>query len=177
MQGFGNSAEFRQRSWYAGLKDLDVEDQELAAELAETFPAERMKHVYLYEETIDVLEKLKNNFKLLMLTNGSPDLQQTKLSLSPELKDYFDHIVISGDFGSGKPSVELFNYALSLLQVEKSEVIMVGDNPLTDILGASKFGIDSIWINHKTRAQSDVIPTFEIDRLREIMPIIKSLSK
>src|SRR5699024_11724514 len=74
---------------------------------------------YLYNETIEVLEKLKGKYELLMLTNGSPDLQQMKLSLSPELAPYFKHIVISGDFGKGKPSQEIFKYALSLLDVDK----------------------------------------------------------
>lgn len=168
--------QYRKQAWLNGLQELDIEEEQLAEELATTFPEERKKHIYLYEETIEILDALKDNYQLLMLTNGSPHLQHTKLSLSPELEPYFDHIVISGDFGSGKPSAEIFNYALSLLEVEKDEVIMIGDNPLTDILGASKIGIDSIWINHHNRELQEVTPTYEVSRLREIMPIIKSLS-
>ncbi|NLI68330.1 MAG: HAD family hydrolase [Bacilli bacterium] len=170
--------DYRKRAWFEGLQALDIEDEQLAEELAKIFPEERKKHVYLFEETIEVLDALKGKYRLLMLTNGSPHLQKTKLSLSPELAPYFEHIVISGEFGHGKPSTELFNYALSLLDgVEKNEVIMVGDNPMTDILGASKFGIDSIWINHDNREIEEVVPTYEVSRLREILPIIKSLSK
>ncbi|MBO1001586.1 HAD family hydrolase [Pseudogracilibacillus auburnensis] len=168
---------YRKQAWLQGLKDLDIEDEELAETLAKTFPEERKKHIFLYDETLEVLDALKGKYKLLMLTNGSPHLQHTKLSLSPEIEPYFDHIVISGDFGSGKPSTELFNYALSLLEVEKREVIMVGDNPLTDILGASKIGIDSIWINHHNKELTEVTPTYEVSRLKEIMPIIKSLNE
>ena len=167
---------FRKLAWSRGLNDMDIEDEALAETLAVTFPEERKKHVYLYDETVKVLETLHKDYELLMLTNGSPDLQHTKLSLSPELAPYFRHIVISGDFGSGKPNPAIFNYALSLLDVNKQDVIMVGDNPMTDILGASKVGIDSIWINHGTRELTDITPTYEIDRLREIFPIIKSLS-
>lgn len=169
--------EYRKQAWMNGLQDLDIEDEELAETLAKTFPEERKKHIYLYDETLEILDKLKGKYKLLMLTNGSPHLQYTKLSLSPELAPYFDHIVISGDFGQGKPSADIFNYALSLLEAEKNEVIMVGDNPLTDILGASRIGIDSIWINHHDRELTEVTPTYEVSRLREIMPIVKSLSE
>src|SRR5699024_4305205 len=126
---------YRKQAWLRGLLDLEIEDEDLAEELAKTFPEERKKHVYLYEETLAVLDKVKGDYKLLMLTNDSPHLQHTKLSLSTELAPYFDHIVISGAFGKGKPAVEIFNYALSLLEVEKSEVVMIGDNPMTDILG------------------------------------------
>ena len=54
---------------------------------------------------------------------------------------------------------------------------MMGDNPKTDILGASKVGIDSIWINHHGRELTEITPTFEVNRLKEILPIIKSLSE
>lgn len=168
---------YRKQAWLRGLQDLDIEDETLAEELALAFPEERKKQVFLYEETIEVLEALKGEYKLLMLTNGSPDLQHTKLSLSPELAPYFDHIVISGAFGQGKPSVDIFNYALSLLEVDKGEAVMIGDNPLTDILGASRVGMDSIWINHHNRELTEVTPTFEVKRLKEIMPIIKQLSE
>lgn len=169
-------SEYRKRSWQEGLKELDIEDERLAEQLAHQFPKERKKHIYLYDETIDVLKKLKNKYKLLLLTNGSPSLQQLKLSLSPELEPYFDYIVISGDFGKGKPSTEIFNYALSLLEVEKNETVMIGDNPFTDILGAIKAGIDSIWINHHKKELEEITPTYEVNRLREILPIINSLS-
>lgn len=168
---------YRKQAWLQGLHDLEIEDEVLAEELAVLFPEERKKHIYLYDETIEVLNALKGKYKLLMLTNGSPDLQHMKLSYSPEIAPYFDHIVISGDFGQGKPSVDIFNYALSLLDVEKDEVLMVGDNPKTDILGASCVGIDSVWINHHGRALTDITPTFEAKRLKEVLNIIKSYEK
>lgn len=169
--------DFRKRTWLEALKDVEIEDEVLAEELAIMFPQERKRHIYLYEETLDVLNALKDDYKLLMLTNGSPDLQHMKLSYSPELAPYFDHIVISGGFGQGKPSVDIFNYALSLLEVEENETIMIGDNPNTDILGASRVGIDSIWINHHDRELTEVTPTYEVSRLKEIMKIIQSYNK
>lgn len=168
---------FRKQAWLQGLIDVEIEDETLAGELAVLFPEERKKHIYLYEETLDVLNKLKGEYKLLMLTNGSPDLQYMKLAYSPELAPYFDHIVISGAFGQGKPSADIFNHALNLLDVDKGEAIMVGDNPNTDILGASRVGMDSIWINHQTRELTDITATYEVDRLKEIMPIIASYKK
>ena len=165
---------FRKQAWSKGLQDVGIEDEALAAELAVLFPEERKKHIYLYEETLEVLEELKGEYKLLMLTNGSPDLQHMKLSYSPELVPYFDEIVISGAIGQGKPSEKIFKHALHLLNVDTDEAIMIGDNPNTDILGAVRLGMDSIWINHRTRPEVDVTPTYEVDRLKEVIPIINS---
>src|SRR5699024_2059445 len=100
--------DYRKTSWENDLKALNINDEELAVELAEVFPKERRKHIYLYEETLTVLDELKKKHKLLMLTNGAPSLQYEKLKLSPELSPYFDYIVISGEFGEGKPEPAIF---------------------------------------------------------------------
>ncbi len=64
---------------------------------------------------------------------------------------------------------------MNLLNVEKNETIMVGNNPYSDILGATRSGIDSIWINHHNETIEDVTPTYEVKRLKDILSIIKSL--
>ena len=37
--------------------------------------------------------------------------------------------------------------ALNLLDLKKEEVIMIGDQVFTDVLGANRFGIKSILVN------------------------------
>ena len=110
-----------------------------------------------------------------MLTNGSPDLQNTKLSITPELVPYFDQIVISGDFGKGKPDPTIFEHALARMSLNKDEVLMVGDNLMTDILGANRVGIKSVWINRHDKERNEVVPTFEIKHLEELFAIIEAL--
>src|SRR5699024_4112160 len=97
--------------------------------------------------------------KLLMLTNGAPSLQYEKLKLSPELSPYFDYIVISGEFGEGKPEPAIFEHAINLLEVEKDETIMVGNNPQSDILCATRAGIDEICNNHNKEYIDEVTAT------------------
>ncbi|WP_284035899.1 HAD family hydrolase [Neobacillus sp. 114] len=166
---------YRKDAWTAGLKALGVDDPEFGQELAERFPAERRKLPFLYEETFKTLDTLKGKYKLLLLTNGSPDLQNTKLTITPELVPYFDQIVISGDFGRGKPDPTIFEHALSRLSLQKDEVIMVGDNLMTDILGANRAGIKSVWINRHNKERNEVIPTFEIHQLEELFTILEKL--
>ncbi|MGG1400297.1 HAD family hydrolase [Bacillus salipaludis] len=166
---------YRKDAWTAGLKKLGVDDPDFGYELAERFPEERRKTPFVYEETFKTLDALKGNYRLLLLTNGSPDLQNTKLTITPELVPYFDKIVISGDFGRGKPDPSLFEHALSLMELEKEEVIMVGDNLMTDILGANRAGIQSVWINRHEKDRNEVIPTYEIKHLEELFPIIEEL--
>lgn len=168
---------YRKEAWYRGLLKLGIDDAAFAAELGERFPAERRKKPFVYEDTFAVLDQLKGKYKLLLLTNGSPDLQNTKLEITPELVPYFDHIVISGAFGRGKPDPSIFEHALSLVQVDKENVIMVGDNLMTDILGASRAGIKSVWINRHNKERNEVMPDFEITRLEELFDILEQLNQ
>jgi len=166
---------YRKESWTRGLKACGIDDPEFGHELAERFPAERRKKPFVYEESFQVLDELKKKYKLLLLTNGSPDLQNTKLTITPELVPYFDQIVISGAFGRGKPDPSIFLHALSLMGLEKDEVIMVGDNLMTDILGANRAGIKSVWINRHNKERNEVIPTYEIKHLEELYGILEDL--
>jgi len=165
--------EYRKKAWTEGLKAMGVNDPEFGEELGETFPAMRKKHPLLYEDSLPVLQKLKGKFKLILITNGSPDLQKTKLTLTPELAPLFDEIIISGDVGRGKPDPVIFEHALKLASVKAEEAMMVGDNLNTDILGANRTGIPSAWLNRKgKKANPDIRPTYEITKLEHLLELL-----
>ena len=167
---------YRKESWRRGLARVGVENESLAEMLAERFAAERRSRPYVYEETFDVLKELQGKVKLLLLTNGSPDLQQEKLDGVPELIPYFDHIVISGDFGKGKPDVSIFQHALELLGAKPGEAVMVGDKLTTDIKGGNAAGLHTVWINRVDRPKDPaIVPEFEIKHLSELHAILSKL--
>jgi putative hydrolase of the HAD superfamily len=166
---------YRKESWNKGLLSVGIDDDEFAALLAERFPEERRSKPFVYDDSYAVLDQLKGKYKLLLLTNGSPDLQNTKLNITPELVPYFDQIVISGAFGKGKPDPSIFEHALSLLEIDKEQALMVGDNLMTDILGAKRAGIKSVWINRHDKEQNEVVPDFEIHHLGELFDILEKI--
>ncbi|UFT99401.1 HAD-IA family hydrolase [Radiobacillus kanasensis] len=163
-------------AWTKGLFALGFDDPNLGEELAEIFPNMRHSSPFLYEDSLQVLEELQKDYRLLLLTNGSPQLQNTKLTITPELVPYFEHIVISGDFGIGKPDPSIFTHALELVSLSPDEVIMVGDNLLTDILGASQAGIPSVWINREEKDVHTVTPTHEIQSLSELPELLRKIN-
>ena len=164
---------YRREAWTNGLKSMGIEDAALGSTLADLFIAERKKSPFIYEETFAVLDQLKEQYKLVLITNGSPSLQQTKLEITPEIAPYFEHIIISGGFGVGKPNRTIFDHALSLSGVQPAEALMVGDNLMTDILGASYVGIPSVWINRDNHEPHEEIKaTYEIKNLEELFSIL-----
>jgi len=171
--------EYQRRAWTQGLKDAGIDDSDFGIELAEAFPDARKNSPFLFDDTLPVLEGVKKDYQLLLLTNGSPDLQHTKLDITPEIKKDIDKIIISGDFGKGKPDESLFQYALDECGVKKEEVIMVGDNLNTDIEGATRLGMFSCWVNWKQqkREETQSAPTYEISRLGELPALLEAISE
>lgn len=169
---------YQRDAWIRGLKKLGVDDELFGRELAEVFPKERKKHPYIYEETYTVLDRLKEQYQLILLTNGSPSLQQIKLTISPEIPPYFDHIIVSGAFGKGKPDASIFQHVLDTCGRQADESLMIGDNLLTDILGSNRVGMKNVWINRENKPKNDEVkPTYEITNLEELFPILDELNK
>ncbi|TDL31516.1 HAD family hydrolase [Jeotgalibacillus sp. S-D1] len=169
--------EYRKRVWTEALKSNGVHDENGGTWLSEQFIAHRKKNPVLYEETLQTLEILQQEgFRLLMLTNGAPSLQLEKLRITPELVPYFEHIVISGNVGVGKPDPAVFDHALRLMDLQASDVWMVGDNRGTDILGANRVNMKSVLIQHDKKEGANSNPSgspdLVIERLQDIVPLL-----
>lgn len=167
---------YRRDAWTNGLQAYGIDDTQLGEYLGEYFVQARKRSPFVYGETFDVLKQLKGKYQLVLLTNGAPSLQNTKLEITPELVPYFDHIIISGDFGKGKPDASIFDYVLKTANITAEDGIMVGDNLMTDILGSSRIHMKNVWINRENKERSEVVtPTFEIDDLCKLQEIIVAL--
>ncbi|MEA0553695.1 HAD family hydrolase [Lysinibacillus irui] len=167
---------YRAEAWTKGLAALNIDDAQFGAELGERFVAERKVSPFLYEDTFAVLDQLKGKYQLVLLTNGAPSLQNLKLEITPEIAPYFDHIIISGDFGKGKPDASIFEFVMEKASITADEAIMVGDNLNTDILGSSRVGMRNVWINRENNiANGAVTPTYEVDSLTALLELINKL--
>lgn len=167
---------YRKDAWTNGLKAIGIEDVVLGTELGERFVEERKNSPFVYEDTYAVLDELKGKYQLVLLTNGAPSLQNLKLEITPEIKSYFDHIIISGDYGVGKPDPSLFEYMMDEANIKPEQGIMVGDNLNTDILGSSRVGMKNVWINREGKENtSNVTPTFEVESLTQFKQLLETL--
>ena len=121
----------------------------------------------LIDGSLEVLNALKPNYELHILSNGYAEVQAKKLE-SSGIKGYFQHVVTNDIANSRKPDLGIFNYALSLTTSKPNESLMIGDSYLADILGAKKAGWDTIHfqpINIDTENQS----TLKINKLVQLL--------
>lgn len=123
----------------------------------------------LIDGAIEVLDYLKDKYTLHIITNGFNDVSLKKLSLS-HIDKYFQAVITSEKAGFKKPDSRIFEYALTQAKAQKNESIMIGDNLIADIQGATQAGLQVIHYNY---TKEEVPPTLKsIQQLTEILKLL-----
>jgi len=122
---------------------------------------------------VNLLNRLKGHVKMGIITNGFTALQQIRLERTGFL-GYFDLVVISEQVGHAKPHPAIFEHALEKMgNPSRDRVMMVGDNPDSDILGGMRAGLATCWLNADNRPLPDgIVPTWQVATLQELEEIL-----
>lgn len=100
---------------------------------------------------------------ICLITDLTTHIQHRKIK-KLGLDKYATQLVTSEEAGREKPHPYMFMLSLKKLNLNVTEVCMVGDNFQKDILGASALGISSFWLNKdnkKETIQNDLIKEFQ----------------
>ena len=162
--------DLRRERFQMSLKEFGINDFKLSERIGEEYIAVCPKKSRLYPYTFDVLDYLKPNYSLHIITNGFDKTQHIKLEHS-KLKPYFDKIITSEKLGVKKPNPEIFIYALDLTKTTREESIYIGDNLVVDILACEAVGIDGIYFNPNRKSHNKNV-SFEISCLSQLMEIL-----
>jgi 2-haloacid dehalogenase len=121
----------------------------------------------------ELLIGLQRRAGLVLMTNGFADVQHARIKRLG-LEDAFDHVIISEEVGVAKPDCGVFDIAFERMGYpDKNRVLMIGDSLSSDILGGSKYGIDTCWFNPDQVANTtDVKPTYEIRQLMDLVDLL-----
>lgn len=120
-----------------------------------------------------LLDALDGKARLGLITNGFTALQTARLQRTG-LLGHFDPLVISEQVGVAKPDVRIFEHALERMgRPPREQVLMVGDNPHSDILGGLNAGLHTCWVNvHGHTAPKDIAPHHEVRSLDELRRLL-----
>ncbi|PKB45193.1 putative hydrolase of the HAD superfamily [Cellulophaga sp. RHA19] len=114
--------------------------------LAEEYINHLSSHNHLFPNAIEILEHLKPNYKLHIITNGFQEVQNKKIRNS-NLDRFFDVIIDSEMAGVKKPDPYIFELALKKANVSAEQSLMIGDSLEADILGAKSVGLHALHFN------------------------------
>ncbi len=118
----------------AGYGDSPVDDAMVL------FSAYR-NDVEVFPEVRPALSALGKRYRVIAVTNGNADLDMIGI------RDLFDDVVSASMAGAAKPAREIFDVAVKTGGAQIHETLHVGDHPEADVVGASRAGLKSVWVN------------------------------
>lgn len=123
-----------------------------------------------WPEVAGVLAEIRRRpYIMATLSNGDEAMQRRLLAQVPVR---FDR-VISTEGGKFKPHPSAYRKALVVLDVRVDELLHVAGSA-TDAMGASAFGIRTVWVNRTgdTVVDSRLAPANEISNLSHLLPLL-----
>lgn len=146
-----------------------------ADELNSGFMASMAELCQPLEGARPLLESARRSAKVGIVTNGFTELQEARLQQTG-LKDLVDLVVISEQVGVAKPHPDIFAHALKKMQqTDRARVLMTGDNPHSDVVGAQRSGLHACWLNQHGKAYPlPERPHYEVRSLTELQQILLS---
>jgi 2-haloacid dehalogenase len=97
-----------------------------------------------WPDTVAALRQLKSRFRLAIISNTDDDLFA---STRPQLEVDFDEVITAQQAQAYKPSLKLFELALSRINAPAHRVLHVGQSIYHDVIPAQALGLATVWVN------------------------------
>lgn len=168
--------EHRTEEDLAGFKRRNAEMT--AAELGIEAPANVLTEVAEhrisfnpYPESEAVLRRLREmGTKVFAVSNW--DIELVKVLDDLGWSGYFDGVIASAAVGIEKPEGEIFEEALRVGGASRDRVVHVGNDPITDVQGASRAGLDTVLVDRRGTVEAPEA-TFVVPDLNDLPGIVE----
>lgn len=131
-----------------------------------------------FSDTIESLKALKQNYRLVIISNIDDDLfAQTAQQLEVE----FDAVVTAQQVKSYKPTLRNFEFTLEKIGLSTDQLLHVAQSVYHDIVPAQQLGLKSVWVNRQQgKAGSGATkpataqPDLEVPDLKTLVSLMNS---
>lgn len=131
-------------------------------EMADKYLELLIHHSTWIEGAEAMIHELSKSHQLAIITNGLKDAQHGRLE-KHGMKKYFKHIFISEEMGVSKPHSAFFEQVHEVIaQPDKEKVLVIGDNPKSDIKGGNKFKYHTCWYDYRKDKKQRVKSNYKL---------------
>lgn len=156
------------------IKDFNIKGYD-TNELLQSYINNFNKFSTAFENAQKTIQNLHaQGYTLGLVSNGKTPFQEHNF-YALGITDYFSTIVISEAIGLRKPDPAIYLYACTQLDCSPSDCIFIGDNPIADIEGAKKVGMQTIYF-HPTLTLHPSLSDASIHHYNELEEAIKKLA-
>ncbi len=169
-----SSYELRSLRFKRFLSNMNLDDKTDPHELNENYIQYLISETTLINGALTLLNFFYNKIPIGILTNGLKEAQRPRL-IKADLVHFFNDILVSDEIGFSKPNPEIFKLAKQKAgNIPANHILLVGDNPYTDIEAAQLFGFKTAWFNPMGKNIPDNFKTeIIIEKLEEIIPFFQ----
>ncbi|SER67175.1 HAD family hydrolase [Lachnobacterium bovis] len=136
-------------------KKINKISEDKIKNLATTFRSISTENITLYDGVYELLDFLKENKKKIFLLSNAQSLFTLNELKMFGLDKYFDDIFISSDYEVSKPDEEFFMIPIKKYNLDTNKTVMIGNDYLSDMQGASKVKIHGIYIHQEISTPVD----------------------
>jgi len=97
-----------------------------------------------WPDTVAALQTLHSRFRLAVISNVDDDLFA---ATQPQLGVKFDQVITAQQAGAYKPSLKIFELALSRIGIPANHILHVGQSIYHDVIPAQSLGLATVWVN------------------------------
>jgi YjjG family noncanonical pyrimidine nucleotidase len=167
-----NQSQLRHQRFRLVFNKLGVKNHDLCDSISESYMEISTKKSNLLPNAHETLKYLQPKYPLHIITNGFDEVQSIKMEAG-KITHFFREIITSQNSGYKKPDSRMFAYALKKVGASAGECLMIGDSFPSDIVGATRAGIDAVFFNPEQRNQEiSIKPKYEIHDLAELRGIL-----
>ena len=154
----------------------EVNNKYLAAGIV-AYRRAREANLLLYPNVNHTLVELIKMSVKLAVVSDAPSREAWMRIYYLNLHHHFDVVLTFDDTNARKPSPIPFEMALSQLNIDPKEALMVGDWPERDVVGANKLGIRTIFARYGDAFGTvDSGADWDINDVYEIVGIVNELN-
>jgi len=113
--------------------------------------ASSLKDWLPFPDTVPALKRLKQNFRLAVISNIDDDLFAFS---AKRLQVEFDWVITAEQAKSYKPSRRIFEYAMQRIGCSPERILHIAQSVYHDIIPAKAMGLSAIWVNRR-KGQGD----------------------
>ncbi len=121
-----------------------------------------------------LLAYLKPHVQIGVVTNGLISAQTEKIAAC-HLEGLIDFVLTSEEAGVKKPDLGIFRRALERTGTRSENTVFVGDSWESDVVGAYRSGIRSLWLNRWQKPCPDSSLTTELKGFEPLNAVIRAL--
>ena len=123
-----------------------------------------------------LIELIKTGIQLSVVSDA-PSREAWMRLYYLNLHHVFDPVLTFDDTGVRKPSPKPFEMALDILQAKPEEVLMIGDWPERDVVGAKQIGMKTIFARYgDTFGTVDSGADWDVNDIYDLIGIVKELN-